>query len=1117
MRPRQQLRVLTANVNKISSDRKILALLHFLRDCKCDVVFLQEVTAEVVASISRFRVISNVDPETTCGTAILTAPEVEVKDVDILPNGRGTACVIQDILFVNVYAPSGTDNKRLRSAFFSQDICPLFYRNRRRIIFGGDFNCVLRDADQEPRPNKCFELQTFIDTYHLEDTWTSFHPGVQGFTYFYNTGRSRLDRIYISPDLTAQILQADILPTMFSDHCAYICTLHIPYVRPERKYTTWKFNVSHLDDASLLEQVRDLWQQLLPCRRHAASVIEWWLEKAKPAIRNLLINYGREKAHWERTTVAFYRQCLNDLVSKVTTQPELLPSLRRLKAKLLNDLYRKAKGSIVRSRPYDATMEEPLSVYHLKRERQLCGQTFITKWQHTDGSMTTNQRIIQNDMYDHYSQLFRYRAVENPALQQILQYFPCLLTRQERLQLNEPFTVEDVRDALKASPKGKAPGIDGIPVEFYMKFSDLFNDIFVAIVNELHNGATVPEDFLEGLIVLIPKTTATPSNTNMRPITLLNADYKVIARCISNRLKPALKTVVSSEQMCAVPGRNIYDAVLAYRDCIGSVAVRRGITAAIISIDFKNAFDRVSHEYLRKVMTKMGFGFKFTTMIQNILGAATSRIVFNGRPGSSFKISRSVRQGCPLSMGLFILALDPLVRKITAECQGITIGASSLTCRAYADDLGVFIGRPEDIDVLGSVLRQYERASGALVNPTKSVMLPLTTDMGTVTRNWYTIQEKQTILGLQMTANAQQMEALNWRTVLNSVRSLIKDNSRRNLAFAAKTKVINVQILAKAWFLAQVLPVPKKIERAIQHAVHWYLWRGEIFKVSLQTCTLPSDKGGLGLVDFHSKCAALLLHRTNRTMEKDVLNPTSLLFTRYRPVSRRAPLDIRSIPFKVNFVRQYYLHRSYLFDVDVTAEKASGLAAALRGTLPRNKWELRLPRHDWQAVWRNISADFLPDDVKTTWYKVVNRTIATNAKLHAINLIPRSHCDDCLAEDTIEHRFTCPRFQEVWDVSRGMLALMNRTDPREIRPLHVLVPDWRPFPRTKRNADAWISAHTAHAIFSLRLTDKLQFLTYIWDVHGQQQRHPRYRDRFANFLTITIRSAFAKLGFRIDV
>jgi hypothetical protein len=145
-------------------------------------------------------------------------------------------------------------------------------------------------------------------------------------------------------------------------------------------------------------------------------------------------------------------------------------------------------------------------------------------------------------------------------------------------------------------------------------------------------------------------------------------------------------------QHCGIRDNNILGAISALRETIANAELTNELTC-LLSLDFKGAFDKIAQSYLFAILASYGFSTCFQQRLQRMYGNATSSVQVNDHISSPLPIKCSVRQGCPLSLLLFTICLDPLLRVLDDKLNAIkTRGRKKRTAViAYADDVTIIL------------------------------------------------------------------------------------------------------------------------------------------------------------------------------------------------------------------------------------------------------------------------------------------------------------------------------------------------------------------------------------------------------------------------------------------
>lgn len=96
-------------------------------------------------------------------------------------------------------------------------------------------------------------------------------------------------------------------------------------------------------------------------------------------------------------------------------------------------------------------------------------------------------------------------------------------------------------------------------------------------------------------------------------------------------------------------------------ECMHYLNRKKGKSGACaIKLDMAKAYDRVEWNYLRKIMLKMGFHDGFVSLVMRCVTSVSFSIKVNGVLTKSFKPSRGIWQGDPISPYLFLLCSEGL-------------------------------------------------------------------------------------------------------------------------------------------------------------------------------------------------------------------------------------------------------------------------------------------------------------------------------------------------------------------------------------------------------------------------------------------------------------------------
>lgn len=109
------------------------------------------------------------------------------------------------------------------------------------------------------------------------------------------------------------------------------------------------------------------------------------------------------------------------------------------------------------------------------------------------------------------------------------------------------------------------------------------------------NLGIIPPKFNETHITLIPKVKNPKKITEYWPISWSNVVSRIASKCVANRLKVILPTIISENQSAFMANRLIIDNVLVAFEVINHISQRKGGLKGemALKLDMSKAYDRV--------------------------------------------------------------------------------------------------------------------------------------------------------------------------------------------------------------------------------------------------------------------------------------------------------------------------------------------------------------------------------------------------------------------------------------------------------------------------------------------------------------------------------------------
>ena len=887
------LSIVTVNVRGLKNKKKRHCVFNFVKKGKYDVVALQEchITSEQEATQWELqwggKLYYTSGTARSLGQTLLVNKKHMQHSELIYQESRILVIKIKvedrNIMIMNIYAPNNNVEK---IEFFNHvtEVTQNLTRDNPDLIIMGDFNSVIDNKDDIISGNKHNnrEVDAFNDLVahtDIHDIWRYQHENIREYTWNRTnpfTAR-RLDYIFASSSLLCFTEKSEILSFPFSDHRLVHVSFKMHHFQRGPSY--WKFNNSLLKDAQYTEMINNILQE-----EEQGSELnphhKWDMTKIK--IKECTIEYSKRKAQNSKTRCLILTTRLNEIEKDLSEEPNKENSVQemiKIKKELELAHLTKVQGAQTRSRTKFIEEGEKNTAYFYALERTKSSNNTITSLTTEDGKVLHEQSEILKEQVNFYSNLYKENSTLHNTQETYIEDFLAtdnehpVLDDSEQALCEGEITEQEVAEALRSMKNGSAPGSDGLTTEFYKFFWSKLKKILIASFKHSREIGQVSTTQKRGIITLTHKGKDLPRDhlTNWRPITLLNSDYKIIAKTMALRLNNVICKIINTDQCGFIKGRNIA-TILRSTDDIINYLNSKNLPGLLVAVDFAKAFDTISKKLILDTLKEFNFGPEFTQWVRTLISQTESCINHYGWLSEPINIERGIRQGCPLSPLIFVLAVEILAIKVrNSSIKGINIrqaqNETTFKIQQYADDTTLFLKDKEDLDMALHIFNNFTSISGLNIshNKTEAMWLGIDRNRNDKYHNLAWVSRTK-ILGVyfQNDKVASELE-INWKGRIENTKRVIAQWHRRNLSIMGKINIVKSLLISQFIFIMQAIGLSEKVLNNINHIIFTFIWKRKnsnkkaFEKVKRKVMCQELEEGGLKMIDAKTLQSALYL------------------------------------------------------------------------------------------------------------------------------------------------------------------------------------------------------------------------------------------------------------------
>jgi hypothetical protein len=171
------------------------------------------------------------------------------------------------------------------------------------------------------------------------------------------------------------------------------------------------------------------------------------------------------------------------------------------------------------------------------------------------------------------------------------------LDPEESNALDARINAAEISTVIRGSSGGTCPGDDGLTIELYKLAPDQLPAMLARLFDHLLDLDAMPAEFVKGMAVLLYKKGDAADVRNYCPITLLNADYKLMTKILSRRIKSIAPKLVGPSQFAFLNKLHVMDNMMCMQLAMDEMVMNED-HGCVVLVDSEKAYDRVNHSWI---------------------------------------------------------------------------------------------------------------------------------------------------------------------------------------------------------------------------------------------------------------------------------------------------------------------------------------------------------------------------------------------------------------------------------------------------------------------------------------------------------------------------------------